>query len=143
MDVSVGALEYPLDDAEAVCPPALAANLIDGLAVTVVDTDAERRVSPAGTAALTIRLTNTSDDPIRFDSGQPTSAITDASSTPRTLDTRGLARMGIEIAIEPGAHRDFDIDVSLGSCDPAEGTSWLPASASSSCRSTTRNSRAS
>lgn len=121
VDVSVGALDYPLDDAEAQCPPTLDANMIDGLAVTVVDTHAEPEVSPAGTVALTARLTNTSNNLITFGSGHPTSVITDASSTPRTIDTRGVADVGIEVTIEPGAHGDFDIEVSLGSCDPADG----------------------
>ena len=121
VDVSVGALDYPLDDAQAQCPPTLDANMIDGLTVTVVDTDAEREVSPAGTVALTVRLTNTSNNLITFGSGHPTSVITDASSTPRTIDTRGVADVGIEITIEPGAHQDFEIEVSLGSCDPGDG----------------------
>jgi hypothetical protein len=121
VDVNVGALDDPLQDADVVCPPTLDANLIDGLDVTIVDAGTQLVPTASGTVPVRVRLTNTSDDLIRFGSGHPTAAITDASSTPRTLDTRLVADEGIEISIEPGAHRDFDVDVSLASCDPADG----------------------
>lgn len=121
VEVSVGALAYPLVEADAVCQPTLDTNLIDGLDVTIVGTGTELAATPGGTINLTVRLANTSDAPLRFESGQPTATITNESGSPRTLDTRSVADVGIEISIEPGAHRDFDLDVSLASCDPADG----------------------
>jgi hypothetical protein len=121
VEVTVGALKYPLDDAEAVCRAPLESSLIDGLTITIVDPDTPMKPTGSGTVPLTVRLTNTSDETVRFDSGQPAAVITDAQGMPRTLDRRGVAGVGVLIELEPGGHQDFDLDVSLASCDPALG----------------------
>jgi hypothetical protein len=121
VDVTVGALKYPLGEAEAVCRPPLEPSLIDGLTITIVDPDTPKNITGSGTMTLTVRLTNTTDQTVRFDSGQPSAVITDAEGMPRTLDTIGVGDVGILIEVEPGGHQDFDLDVSLASCDPALG----------------------
>ena len=121
IDVRVGALTYPLDDADSVCAPRLEPSLIDGLDAAVLDTTEPVTMTRTGTVPLTIRLTNTSDQPIRFDSGQPSMVITDQQGSPRTSDTRGVPLAGIEVALQPDAHQDFEVEVLLASCDPALG----------------------
>jgi len=69
----------------------------------------------------TVAVSTSSDTSIGFGSGQPIAANTDSQGSPRTIDTRGSADVGIGIDIDPGGHQDFDLDVSLGSCDPAAG----------------------
>ncbi len=126
VDVSVGALNFPLDQAEAVCPPVLGASLIDGLEVSILADSPHPVIDQAGSVAVSVRLANTSDRPISFGSGQPTAVVTDSQGSPRTVDTRGVADVGIGIDIEPGGHQDFDLDVSLASCDPANGYLLAP-----------------
>ncbi len=121
VDITVGALAYPLDDAVDVCGPALEPTLRDGLEVTLVEADEPLVVTDLGTVALSIRLTNTGDQPILFDSGQPTATLTDAAGAVRSVDMRGVADVGIEIALEPGVSEEFDLDVALASCDPTDG----------------------
>lgn len=121
VDLTVGALKYPLADAVADCGPALEPSLIDGLEIKILNTAEPVEVTEAGTIALTIQLTNTGDQSIRFDSGHPSTMITDAHGEARTRDTRSVADVGIVIALEPGASQNFDVDVSLASCDPAVG----------------------
>lgn len=121
VDVSVGALAYPLDDAEVVCGPTLEPSLIDGLKVSVLNAASPAATTPAGTAAITVRLTNTGDQTIHFGSGQPSTAITDAKGAPLTSDMRSVASVGIGITLDPGAHQDFDVEVALSSCDPSLG----------------------
>jgi len=127
VDVTVGALTFPLDDAVSVCGPRLEPNLVDGLQIEIVNATEPVRATEAGTIAVEIQLTNTGDEPIRFGSGQPSTVITNASGEPRTLDTRGVAALGIEIAIDPGAHQTFDVEVSLASCEPSNGYVIPPA----------------
>ena len=121
VDVSVGALAYPLDDAEVVCGPTLEPSLIDGLKVSVLNAASPAATTPAGTVAITVRLTNTGDQTIHFSSGHPSTAITDAEGAPLTSDMRSVASVGIGITLDPGAHQDFDVDVALSSCDPSLG----------------------
>lgn len=121
VEVTVGALTYPLAEAEAVCEARLEPSYIDGLAITIVESEMPVHLTSSATVPLTVRLTNTSDQTIRFDSGQPRAVITDAQGMPRTVDTRGVADVGVLIELEPGGHQDFDLDVSLASCDPALG----------------------
>lgn len=121
VDVSVGALRFPLDDAVAVCRPVLEPSLVDGLEVAVLDSTVPVAMTEAGTVRLTVRLMNIGAQPIRFDSGNPATVITDSHGAPRTLDTRGMDDVGITIALDPGAHQDFDVDVTLASCDPSAG----------------------
>lgn len=126
VEVTVGALTYPLAEAEAVCGARLEASLIDGLAITIVDSEMPVHLTSAATVPLTVRLTNTSDQTIRFDSGQPTAVITEAQGVPLILDTRGRDDVGVTIELDPGGHQDFDLDVSLASCDPALGYTLSP-----------------
>lgn len=121
VEVTVGALKYPLDDAESVCRSPLESNLTDGLTITLIYPGTPNEPTESGTVPLTVRLANTSDDTVRFNSGQPSAVITDAQGMPRTLDTRGVADVGVLIELEPGGHQDFNLDVSLASCDPALG----------------------
>lgn len=121
IDVTVGALKYPLDEAVVASDTEPDPSLLDGLSVELLDSVEPVVITESGTVALTIRLTNAGDQPIRFDSGQPATTITDVQGAARTSDTRAVARVGIEIALEPGAHRDFDVDVTLASCDPSLG----------------------
>jgi hypothetical protein len=121
VDVTVGALQYPLAEAEAVCPPPLEPSLVDGLRFMIVDPDTALAPTASGTVQLTVRLMNTSDETVRFDSGQPTAVITDVRGMPLTLDIVGGEDMGVLIELEPGEHQDFDLDVSLAACDPALG----------------------
>jgi len=121
VDVSVGALAYPLDDAEDVCGPTLEPSLIDGLDVSVLNAADPVVMTPAGTAAISVRLTNTGDQTIHFGSGHPSTAITDAEGAPLTSDMSGGEDVGIGITLDPGAHQDFDVEVALSSCDPSLG----------------------
>lgn len=121
IDVRVGALAYPLDDADSVCAPQLEPSLIDGLDAAILDPTEPLTMTRTGTVPLTIRLTNTSDQPIRFDSGQPSTVITDQQGSPRTSDTRAVPSVGIEVALQPDAHQDFDVEILVASCDPALG----------------------
>ena len=121
VDVSVGALAYPLDDAEVVCGPTLEPSLIDGLDVSVLNAGSPVEMTPGGTVAVTVRLTNTNEQTIHFDSGQPSTAITDAEGAPLTSDTRDVLLVGIGITLDPGARQDFDVEVLLASCDPSLG----------------------
>ncbi len=121
IEVSVGALTYPLEDATPVCAPRVEPSLLDGLEVEILDSTSPATMTRAGTVPLTVRLTNTSDQPMRFDSGQPATVITDALGAPLTSDTRAVAAVGIPVALDPAAHQDFDVDVTLASCDPSLG----------------------
>jgi archaellum component FlaG (FlaF/FlaG flagellin family) len=87
----------------------------------IVDPDTALAPTASGTVQLTVRLMNTSDETVRFDSGQPTAVITDVRGMPLTLDIVGGEDMGVLIELEPGEHQDFDLDVSLAACDPALG----------------------
>ena len=121
VDVTVGALTYPLTNAENVCGPPLEPSLVAGLEITVIQPDTGTAPTATGTAKLTARLTNTGDRTIQFGSGSPTAVITNADGTPRTIGTRMTATLGLQITLQPGAHRDFDLDLSLSSCDPGVG----------------------
>lgn len=106
--------------------PPLESSIIDGLAITIVDRDTPMNTTASGTVPPNVRLTNTSKETVRFHSGQPTAVITDAQGMPRTLNTRGVATVGVLIELVPGGHQDFDLDVSLASCNPALGYTIPP-----------------
>lgn len=121
IEMTVGALRYPLENATPVCAPRIEPNLLDGLDVEILNSTTPATMTEAGTVPMTVRLTNTSEQPIRFDSGQPSTLLTDADGAPLTSDTRAVADVGIEISLDPAAHQDFDVDVTLASCDPSLG----------------------
>ena len=117
----MGALRYPIEMAEPVCPQALGASLIDGLGVSIVDAERALSVSAAGTSELVVELTNIGETPIEFGSGNPTAVVTDAEAIPRTVDILGSSDVGINLALQPGESERFTIALSLASCDPADG----------------------
>lgn len=119
VDVFVGALHYPIETADPVCPPRSEPSLPDGLELSIIEVLPVARLSD--TMPTTIRLTNTSIEPIQFASGPATATITSSNGQPHTRDPRAAPLAGATIALEPGAHEDLGIDVSLASCDPSNG----------------------
>lgn len=121
VDVKVGALQYPIEQARPVCGAPLDPVLIDGLDVRLVKPSKPVAPTAAGSVELVVRLKNTSDEALVFEPGVPTATITDAAGLPVSLDIRPVKDLGAELTVEPGATKEVEVDVSLASCDPTVG----------------------
>lgn len=121
VELTVGALKYPLDDASPVCGPTQSPSLVDSLAVSLVQPQDPAEVTAAGIITATLRLTNTGDEPLSFLSGLPTTTITDADGAPLSNDLRAVPLAAVSVELEPGAHQDFEVEISVASCNPAVG----------------------
>ncbi|MEM9749151.1 MAG: hypothetical protein AAF945_20855 [Actinomycetota bacterium] len=122
VDLQVGMAEYPSGEAAIECPPRLVPSLLPGLEVSLVGEPSAIGAEVPAHVEVVVRLTNTSEEIITFDSGIPATAITDSTGVPRTVDQLGTAALGATIELEPGSFEEFPRSVSLAACDPTDGT---------------------
>ena len=120
--VRVGALAFPLEDAEAVCDDPDPSTDVPGLRIEVV-APAEP-ISAAGVTPLQlhVELTNDGDIPIQFDSGTAVGTILDLSG--KVVSASGtilIADVGFGVDLGPGASTELPLMVSTASCDPELG----------------------
>jgi hypothetical protein len=122
VEVTVGALAYPLDSAIPVCadPPHSAS--IPGLRIDVVAPT--EPISAAGVVplSLTVTLTNAGGTPIQFGSGTATGMILDElGNVVSSSSSMALADLGIAVDLAPGESMELPLVVTTASCDPQLG----------------------
>lgn len=126
IELTVGALAYPIEEAVSVCGDPPAGNTVPGLVIEIV-----RPVEPISApgldpADLTVTLTNVGASPIRFNSGVATGTILDTNGNVVNSNTLPLAALGIQIDLAPGASTELPLLVSTASCDPTLGYTLPP-----------------
>ena len=127
IDVTVGALAYPLEDAEAVCEdPPVGTNLA-GLRVEVAAPVGPMSAAGVTPLQLTVVLTNDGESPIQFGSGTAIGTILDTSGdVVSSLSTVAIAEVGIGVDLGPGESMELPLVVSTASCDPQLGYALPP-----------------
>lgn len=127
IDLTVGALAYPLEDAEEVCEDSPAGEDVHGLRIEVVaPTDP---VSAAGVTPLqlSVVLTNDGESRIQFGSGTAIGTILNTSGdVVSSSSTVAIGDAGIGVDLGPGESMELPLVVSTASCDPALGYALPP-----------------
>lgn len=122
VNLSVGRLAYPLDDASSVCPDAPERRSQPDLGIEIVEPDGPVSASGVQSLQLSVRLMNISQSPISFSSGTAIGTITDlAGNVVSSGATSELTGEEIPIKLGPGESTDLALFASMASCDPALG----------------------
>lgn len=121
VNLRVGALAYPIESADNVCPDPPAERNLDGLLIEVVDPSEPIVPDEWASLALTVTLTNVGSEPIQFSSGVARGVVLGDDGSVANADV--LERPAVEewIDLEPGASTDLPLSVSAVSCDPELG----------------------
>lgn len=126
VELTIGALAYPIEDATSVCPEPPTGRQLPGLSVEIVAPSGPISAPGMQTADLVVTLSNTGESPIRFESGAATGTILDAEGQVVNADVMGTAGVGIPVDLAPGATTELPLSVSTVSCDPALGYALPP-----------------
>ena len=127
IEVTVGALAYPIAMATAVCSDRPEQSSIPGLRVDVA-VPAEP-VSAAGVvpAQLTVTLTNDGSSPITFGSGAAIGTILDESGNVVSAPASSLmGDLGVTVDLAPGESMELPLMITTASCDPRLGYALPP-----------------
>lgn len=121
INLYVGVLAYPLDEATSACADPPAEREVPGLSITIEPPDVP--IAAAGTqpANLTVTVTNAGDTPIQFSSGTAIGTLLDSDGRVVNSNQISVADVGIEVDLQPGASTDLPLLVTTASCDPALG----------------------
>ncbi len=121
IDLTVGALRYPIETAIDACTDLPAPDVMAGLAIEPEAPDGPIDASGAPAASLTVRLTNTGTSPIRFGSGAAVGVLLDANGNVVNANVGAINGVGTEVDLSPDASLDLSLLVSTASCRPALG----------------------
>lgn len=122
IEVTVGALAYPLDQASEVCEEPPAATSLPGLRIDVVPPAGPVSAAGVEPLQLTVVLTNEGSDPISFVSGTARATILDLSGTVvSSASTVLIGDVGTVVDLRPGASTELAMVVTTASCDPRLG----------------------
>lgn len=122
VEVTVGALAYPMSDATSTCGPAPAGETIDGLVIEVVPPPGPISATATSVPDLSVRLTNHDGSQITFGSGAARATILDTAGNVVATSANVLAAaVGIGVDLGPGESVELPLVVGLASCNPDIG----------------------
>lgn len=117
VNLTVGALAYPLDEAVDNCSELPDGVDVAGLSFQVLPPSEPLYAVALDAPNLTARLTNQGSDPIRFDSGaRGLGTLLDADERVVSSYVFGQTDVGGTIDLAPGAAIEVPIDISTASC---------------------------
>lgn len=127
VEITVGALAFPLEEAEAVCDDPPTGNSLPGLRIEVIAPSEPVSATGVMPLELTVVLTNDSDTPIQFGSGTAIGTILDqAGEVVSSSTVFAIADVGIGVDLAPGQSMQLPLVASTASCDPALGYTLPP-----------------
>lgn len=121
IELSLGSLRYPLEEATSSCLDAPVDLDLDGLSIEIVPPPGSIDAPGLDAADLTITLTNIGEAPIAFDSGASFGTILDIAGNVVSSNEVVMAGGGEPIDLAPGASSELPLVVSTASCDPTLG----------------------
>jgi hypothetical protein len=122
VDVTVGALAFPIDKASSVCTAAGGEEAPLGLDAAIVPLDGPIVSGGVQPASFEVRLTNVSEAPIQFTTGTAIGTILDTNgNVVATSANVVLADVGMFVDLAPGASTTLPGVVDTASCDPSLG----------------------
>ena len=127
VELTVGALAYPLDAASSVCQEPLGEPPPAELDMSIVQPTGPLVPDAFGSSSFEVQLTNHGEAPIRFTTGTTLGTILDAEgNVVATSANLAVAAVGIGIDLAPGASTIVPGVVALASCDPRIGYTLPP-----------------
>ncbi len=121
VELSVGALSYPVERAAATCVDTPAPSERDDLVIKIVPPKGPLRAGGVFGETLSVTLTNVGDDSIRFSSGAASSVIMDDAGQVVIANVGAFGGVGLEIDLAPGASTELPMSVGTASCVPRLG----------------------
>ena len=127
IELTVGALAYPIENAVSVCAAVPDPNPLPGLEIELHDQPESVTADGHGRLDLAVTLTNVGDAPIRFGSGTATGTVLDLSGNPvSSSDSVAIADVGMPVDLAPGASTELPLAADTSSCDPSLGYAVPP-----------------
>lgn len=122
IELTVGALPYPLDRASSICEPPPEERSLSGLDIAIVPPAGPLTAGGIEPLGFTLTLTNVGDSSIRFDSGAAIGTFLDTEgNVVSSSDNVSIADLGYTVDLAPGASTELPLYASAASCDPDLG----------------------
>ena len=122
VQLTVGALAYPIDEASSVCQEPVGEPAPAELEVSIVPPTGPLGPDAFGSATFEVQLTNLGEAPIQFTTGTARGTILDSNgNVVATSANLALTLVGIGIDLAPGASTVVPGVVAMASCDPRLG----------------------